>query len=108
MNDVPIKVTILRHIAVEIYKILNGMSPSYLDGLFKVRDVQYNFRDSSRLEQPRVRTSTYGIKSLRYYGAKIWNNLPTDIKSACSLNEFKGMLNKWSGPTCLCEVCNMV
>ena len=108
MSDVPIKITILRCIAVEIYKILNDMSPSYLNQLFVVRDTQYNFRDSNRLEQPRVKTTTYGIKSLRYSGAKLWNNLPVHLKSACSLNEFKSLLNKWSGPTCLCEVCNIV
>ena len=60
------------------------------------------------VEQPLVRTVTYGIKSLRYFGAKLWNNLPADLKSACSLADFKEILKTWTGPTCACEVCNMV
>ena len=108
LQDVPIRITILRCIAIEVYKILNDQSPSYLNNLFEVIDVPYDLRDSNVVEQPLVRTVTYGIKSLRYFGAKLWNNLPADLKSACSLADFKEILKTWTGPTCACEVCNMV
>ena len=32
---------------------------------------------------------TFGIKSLKFYGSKIWNVLPVHIKTAVNLNAFK-------------------
>ena len=52
--------------AVEIYKILNGMSPEYLSSLFSKSNVPYQLRDSNKLIQPLKRTTTFGIKSLSY------------------------------------------
>ena len=108
MKDVPIRVNILRCIALEIYKILDDKSPSYLKDIFNVKNIPYDLRDSNKLIQPLVKTVTYGIKSLRYFGAKLWNGLPTELKSACTLDDFKLILNTWSGPTCACEACNVV
>ena len=108
MKDAPIRINILRCIALEIYKILNDKSPSYLKDIFDIKDIPYDLRDSNKMVQPLVRTVTYGIKSLRYFGAKLWNDLPTELKSSCSLDDFKSILNTWSGPTCSCEACNVI
>ena len=98
----------LKTMAVEIYNILNGMDPKYLLALFSKGLTPYNLRDDNKLIQPLKRTTTYGIKSLAYYGTHLWNSLPHDIKGALTLNNFKTLLRKWVGPTCGCSVCEMI
>ena len=53
-------------------------------------------------------TTSHGIKSFQYYGARLWNSLPADIKSAVSISQFKILIRKWSGPDCKCSVCIMI
>ena len=48
---------------------------------------------------------TYGTKSLKFYGPKIWNALPVNIKTAENLNAFKDLIKKWNGVSCNCIVC---
>ena len=49
----------------------------------------------------RTNTSTYGTKSLRSLGPKIWNSLPERIKAEASLAHFRGLINTWFGKECL-------
>ena len=94
--------------AVEIYKILNGMNPEYLSPLFSRSTTPYYLRDNNEWIQPIERTTTYGIESLAYYGTHLWNVLPLDVKGAITLNNFKTLMRKLAGPTCGCSVCDMV
>ena len=102
------RISSLKTMGVEIYKILNGMNPEYLSPLFSISTTLYNLRDNNKLIQPIKRTTTYGIKSLAYYGTHLWNLLPLDVKGAITLNNFKTLMRKWAGPTCGCSVCDMV
>ena len=77
-----------------------------LSALFSKASTPYNLRDHNKLIQPLKRTTTYGIKSLAYYGTHLWNSLPHDIKGALTLNNFETLLRKWAGPTCGCSVWN--
>ena len=47
------------------------------------------------MEIPRVRTTRYGLHSLRYTATKIWNELPGELSSEMSLEHFKGLISKW-------------
>ena len=58
----------VKTMAVEIYKILNGMGSEYLSALFSKSNVLYQLRDANKLTQPLKRTTTFGIKSLAYFG----------------------------------------
>ena len=102
------RISSLKSMAMEIYKILNGMDRKYLSALFSKASTPYNLRDDNKLIQHLKRTSTYGIESLAYYGTPLWNSLPHDIKGALTLNDFKTLLRKWVGPTCGCSVCEMI
>ena len=44
---------------------------------------------------PKVKTATYGIKSLRLLGPKIWYSLPNEIKSSQNINQFKALIKDW-------------
>ena len=95
----------LRLIAIQVYKCLNGLSPQYVNYLYDVKENQYNLRNKIRLVQPIVNTVNYGILSVSYHGAKVWNMLPENIKAAESLCAFKSRLYRWDGPLCNCSSC---
>ena len=84
------------------------MEPDYLSSLFLKSDVPSQLRDNNKLTQPLKRTTIFGIKSLAYFGAHLWNLLPHHVKNSVSLCNFKSLKKKWSGPTCSCCVCTLV
>ena len=101
------RISSLKSMAVEIYKILNDMSPEYLS-LFSKSSIPYSLRDNDKLIQQKMRTTTFGIKSFSYYGAHLWNSLPVDIKNAVTLGNFKTLVRNWQGPSCHCSVCQLI
>ncbi len=84
-----------RTLAIEVYKAVNGMTLNYIQELFEVNEIPYNLRDPTRTIIPKSNSTTYGIKSLKHEGNRIWNRLPVDIKKLESLAIFKIQINKW-------------
>lgn len=95
----------MKSMANEMYKCLNNISPEFLKNLFAVSEYPYELRGGKSLVQPVVDSTTFGLKSFRYEGAKLWNCLPSQIKSATSFCEFKTLMKQWTGPTCQCRSC---
>ena len=95
----------VKSLMIELFKILEGMTPDYLSELFVKADNPYDTRDKYKLIQPLKRTTAYGLRSFQYYGAHVWNMLPINIKAAQSLHEFKSFIISWPGPTCSCHIC---
>ena len=79
----------IRYLAIEMYKCVHGLNPPYLNELFVSKDTRYNLCGSKRLQQPEFQTVRYGFKSFRYYGSKLWNSLPADVKHSENLYHFK-------------------
>ena len=46
----------------------------------------------------RAKTKTFGEKSLRMLGPKIWNSLPEDVKDVTLLQKFTEFIKTWYGP----------
>ena len=99
----------LRFLCIEIFKTINDLNPPYMKTIFKLAEnktkpvrSQYKWN----LEIPRVNKVTFGNKSLRSLGPKIWNNLPSHLKSSNNLNTFKHLIKKWDGISCHCNVCS--
>ncbi len=82
-----------------------GLLPIYIRDLFEEKDNIYNLRSTVSLKQPKCNTVIYGLNSFRYKGAKIWNDLPNEIKNSIASAEFKNQIKKWQGPKCLCNMC---
>ena len=51
------------------------MNPPSLNDIFSKKCVPYRMRDSGMIEQPKRRTTTFGLRSFAYVGAKVWNEL---------------------------------
>ena len=52
------------------------------------------------LEQPIRRTTTYGLRSFSYLGAKLWNDFVSDFNdiNSMDMSELKTFLKCWEGP----------
>ena len=80
-----------------------------MNELFKVKQTQRPVRDKYKLnlETPKWNQVTFGAKSLKIYGPKMWNNLPYHIKSSENLEIFKTMIKNWNGVICKCSICKI-
>ena len=78
-----------------MYKVKNYLAPSYVIDLFNERETVYNMRNADALVLPKFNSIKYGKRSLTFYGAKLWNNLPQSIKDSPSLFVFKKNITKW-------------
>ena len=98
----------LKKIAVYVYKCLHKITPPFLHDTFQIKTNPYSMRSSISLTQPKVNTVAHGLQSFFYHGAKIWNQLPENIKIANNLVEFKKLLSKYDKPLCKCSYCSLV
>ena len=76
-----------------MHKTLNNLAPMYLAELFKPSYCSFNYhlrKKSLALPMPRTE---YLKKSFKYSGAKLWNNLPDNVKHLKSLASFKRELS---------------
>ena len=83
--------------ALETFKILNGLPPPVLSNLVKKQDHKYNFRYTNILQIPQIRSSRYGKSSFRYAAPVLWNSLPDNYRNCSNFNEFKNVISVWNG-----------
>ena len=76
-----------------VYECVNKISPSCFHSFFElVGSVhQYGTRQiiKSNIFLTQKNTLQYGLRSVRYCGAKCWNNIPVDIKQSPSVSSFR-------------------
>ena len=101
------KVNRLRSLCIEIYKSINNINPIYMKEIFKLRKTSRAVRSNYKLnlDVPTINQASFGDKSVRYYGPKIWNLRPFHIKSSENLEAFKNIINNWNGVSCKCKIC---
>ncbi len=80
-------------LATEVFKALQGISPPYIQNLFRQKDVPYNLSVSKFVIQPNCQSTTHGLSSLIYQDAKLWNSLPEHIKGAETVEQFQSYIN---------------
>ena len=76
------------HIAVNMFKVMNGDAPNYLIERFNIKESGYALRGYKNLSIPKPNTD-FKKKSFSYSGATMWNSLPDALKRLCNLSEFK-------------------
>jgi hypothetical protein len=85
----------IKHVSIQMYKVKHQMAPEYVQELFTRKESTYEIRDNNLFNIPRFKTVSYGKKSFMYYGAKLWANIPKEIKDKPSLKFFKDALTIW-------------
>ena len=78
-----------------------------MNKIFGLRKTKREVRNQYKLnlEIPIINQVTFGAKSIRYLGPKIWNSLPFQIKSSESLTIFKRVIKNWDMVSCKCRIC---
>ena len=84
-------------VGIFMFKYINVELPDAFDSMFSYRHEihDYNTRGANQLHMEQFPTNI-GLKGMRYYGVKLWNNVFlnfTDVNSICSFKaRFKNML----------------
>jgi hypothetical protein len=75
-----------------MYKIMNGGAPEYLEKLFSKQTPNYQLRNNEQcLKLPKPNTE-YMKRSFFYNTAKLWNELPTNVRKSTSISQFKSKI----------------
>ena len=81
-------------LAIEIFKIFKNINPSFIKDIFTPkRDSKIRSYDILAKHQ---KAAKYGDKSLIALGPKIWNQLPSNVKSLTSITKFKEYIRTWT------------
>ena len=105
-NTQPLHVRRLKQMACEVFKIVNKLSPEYINDLVNIKPSTYNFRAERLAEVPRVNTTRYGLRSFRSEAARVWNSFPNELRVAESYPQFRRMIRGWDGLGCKCPLCS--
>ena len=78
-----------------VFRVISGTAPDYLKDLITVYNPQSRLRSSQQgtlLVKPAVKTKSYGERRFSIAGPALWNELPMNIRTSRTVNEFKSAL----------------
>ena len=82
-----------------VYDCLNKLARTYFHHYFvkcsQVHSYSTRLASSGDLFLERKNTFQYGIRSIEYNGARLWNMIPSHIREASSSSVFKNNLKKY-------------
>ena len=88
----------LRVLALEVFRSVNKLNPVYMQVLFGKNLNFKRYKDDLKVC---IRNfGTFGHKSERVLGSRIWNMLLAELKRETSYGKFKTQINDWFGPNC--------
>ena len=102
-NKCTMEIRRIRTLALETFKTINDLNPSFMKNLFNKR--KFSNRRENDLEIPRRYTVKFGDNSITCLGPHIWNSLPENIKAEHSYEKFKEFIDTWYGSQCKCNLC---
>ena len=92
----------IQMVALEMYKVKNGLCPELMKCLFQFNP---NPRNGHTFVIPNVNSEYMGKLSLSYFGPVVWETmLPEKFKNIPTLEQFKNDIKKWI-PSCKCRIC---
>ena len=94
----------IQSLAIELFKIKSGLSNNIMYDIFQTRSIRYDLRSQTDFGGRCVNTKKFGWNSLRFFAAKVWNIVPSEIKNSESVEVFKNKIRKWR-PNCSCYLC---
>ena len=63
--------------------------------IFQTRGISYNLRSQTDFGVFCVNTNRFGLHSLKFFAAKVWDIVPLEIKNSDSVEVFKSKTQKW-------------
>ena len=86
----------LQLLATEIQKTKNDLGPKIMKDTFHFIQEPYDLRNDPVLQSWRNRTVYFGTESISSLAPKIWELIPSDIRSANSLGTFIEKILFWT------------
>ena len=68
---------------------------------------QYNLRNWTYFDAPKVSTVNQGSESVRYLGSKIWEIISAYTKVLDTIDKFIIASKKWRPESCSCRLCRV-
>ena len=96
----------IQTLAVELYKVVNGLSPEIMKLVFPLKS-KVRYPSENKFETRNVRSVRYGRETLAHLGHKIWAIIPTEIKEEPTLPRFTRKIKKWKTSNCPCKLCKI-
>ena len=103
----------LQFLVIEMFKVIKGISPLFMEHIFTKNvnvypgDVSASTRSKSYFyNNVNPKKVNYGLETLRSLGPKVWNMIPNELKDeTISLSVFKNKIKKWTPSSCPCRLC---
>ena len=96
-------------LAIEMVKVVNGMSPEILNEVFKQQsNLHYNLRHTSEFSVNPIHSVYSGTGSASYLGPKIWEQKHSEIRNKKPLEDFKWKIKKWKLTDCPSRICKIL
>ena len=73
-------------LATEIFKVKKKLAPEIKEPHCDLRS------EASHFKKENVKSSHYGIQSVRHLGPTKWNIVPQNIREPNTINEFKSLI----------------
>ena len=96
----------IQSLVIEMYKVKNSIGPQLLNDIFIER--VYNgpaLRKVPEFVMPPINSVHFGEDSLRYFGSKVWNLIPSNITQVENVNILKSLIRNWAPVKCICRLC---
>ena len=84
--------------------IVGSVVGAILNSLSKAKK-PYNLGNNSIMQRQPNRTVYFGTERITSLAPKLWELIPSEIKSAKSLNIFKAKIKSWTTDKCPCRLC---
>ena len=104
-GSVSIHMRNIQAIAIELCKVVHNLSPKMMNQIFVIKESKYPSK--CIFQTNNIRTTKYGLESLKYLGPKIWELIPEEIKNISSLELFKRKIKEWCPKNCPCKLCKL-
>ncbi len=97
LHWLPVHFKIEFKIVLFVFKVLNGLAPSYLSNLLSLHSPARCLRSSNQklVLVPRSRLKKKGDRAFVIAGPKLWNSLPVSIRTIATESLFKTRLKAY-------------
>ena len=107
-NSVSVHHNNIHSLAIEMYKVANGISPEIMKDVVQIRNISHcNLRYAPSFGIENIHCVYNDSEPASYLGPKIWEQIPTEIKTINSLAGFKKEIRKCSPVNCPRRICKV-
>ena len=94
----------IQSLAIELFKVINRISPKIMDHVFPTKKT-VRYPNENPFVSLKIKTVSWGDGNLAYFGPRIWQIIPEEIRNESNLSLFKKKIRQWKPINCPCRIC---